>query len=204
MNLRLYEVDNDYVGELYRRDSKVEYHHGQHDRPYLGIVLDINKTKYFVPFSSPKAKHERMEDNYTFVKLMKRDNKILSVLNINNMIPVPKGKYRAIDFKTIKEQHYKYLLQDEYRAVRHKGIQIIRNARVVHKFVCEEPEKHPRMVKLSCDFLKLEKYCQQVQQQEEAKRSARVQEQLSNFVKENPDIKQPENKQEQKDQPRLN
>ena len=50
MNLRLYEVDNDYVGELYRRDSKVEYHHGQHDRPYLGIVLDINKTKYFVLF----------------------------------------------------------------------------------------------------------------------------------------------------------
>lgn len=34
--------------------------------------------------------------------------------------------------------------------------------------------------------------------------SDKVQEQLKEFAEQNPDIKQPENKQEQKDQPRLN
>ncbi|BDR59139.1 hypothetical protein XA3_15800 [Xylocopilactobacillus apicola] len=61
MDLEIYSVDSDYVDSLNQIDPKVEYHHGDNDRPYIGIVLQINSLNYFVPLSSPKNKHHKMK-----------------------------------------------------------------------------------------------------------------------------------------------
>ncbi|AZA22556.1 hypothetical protein DM473_09915 [Lactobacillus helveticus] len=39
---------------------------------------------------------------------------------------------------------------------------IIKNAKLIHKFICYEPERHKNINKFCCDFNKLEKYCRKI------------------------------------------
>lgn len=65
---------------------------------------------YFAPLSSFKPKHKKMREGVDFIKI-----KDYSVININNMIPVPEGCYRLVDVNGEKDSHYKNLLQAEAR-----------------------------------------------------------------------------------------
>lgn len=158
MKLRLYNVNTDYVSQLHSIDPKVEYHHGEHDKPYLGIILKINDTNYFVPLSSPKQKHHHMSENITFKKIEKHGH-LFAVLNINNMIPVPLNVCKKIDIEDISDSHYKYLLNLEYFICRKKKKDIMKSARILHKCICDEPESHEAMVRYCCNFIALEQYC---------------------------------------------
>lgn len=62
---------------------------GSFGRKYIGIVLEINGLSYFAPLSSFKQKHKKMKEGVDFIKI--RD---YAVININNMIPVPKALCR--------------------------------------------------------------------------------------------------------------
>ncbi len=145
MEFRLYNIDTDYVNQLHSIDKKVEYHHGEHDKPYLGIILEINGTNYFVPLSSPKPKHNRMSENITFKKIEK-DGHLFAVLNINNMIPVPLNLCKEIDIDNISDTYYKHLLNQEYFICKRKKRDIMKSAGIVHKCICEEPESHEKML----------------------------------------------------------
>lgn len=159
MELYLYQIDVDYVEALHRLDSRVEYHHGEHDKPYVGIILKINNIDYFVPLSSPKRKHDRMNENPTFMKIKQNNGRLLAVLNLNNMIPVPKDHYSIINFEELSDQNYKNLLDEEYQIIKQRKSMILRNARLVHRFVVDEPESHARMLRYCCDFSILENFC---------------------------------------------
>lgn len=62
----------------------------QNERKY--IVFQINDLKYFAPLSSFKEKHKKMSDSIDFIKI-----KNYAVINLNNMFPVPEGKYTYVD-----------------------------------------------------------------------------------------------------------
>ena len=47
--------------------------------------MEINGFYYFAPLSSFKSKHKKMKESVDFIKI-----KDYEVININNMIPVPK------------------------------------------------------------------------------------------------------------------
>lgn len=49
-------------------DNKVEYHHGEHNKPYLGIIMTINSINYFVPLSF--SKHKSMHKSLTLINNM--------------------------------------------------------------------------------------------------------------------------------------
>lgn len=158
--LGLYNIRSSYVDRLHNLDYRVEKHHGNHNKPYLGIILEINNIHYFVPLSSPKPKHKHMYESLTFVKITNK-SRLLSVLNINNMIPVPEGFYQKIDIDKISDQKYKDLLNMEVNDCRRKSQRIIKNTKLIHKFICYEPEKHKKISRFCCDFNKLEEYCRQ-------------------------------------------
>lgn len=158
MNFRLYYVDSDYVRQLHNVDYRVEYHHGKHDKPYLGIILIINSINYFVPLSSPKPKHEKMNENISFKKISNKHS-LLAVLNINNMIPVPTFLCNEINIDEIEDNKYKNLLNQEIFICKKRQNEIKKSAGLIHKFICKEPEKHKAMTKYCCDFSALEDYC---------------------------------------------
>ena len=78
------------------------------ERPLIGIVLEVDNKKYFVPLSSPKEKHKLMKENLDIVKIKKGE---LGIINLNNMIPViDDKKYKS---ESEKERKYFRLLQEQ-------------------------------------------------------------------------------------------
>lgn len=55
--LKWYIVDKEYVNYLKKYDNKVEnITYNARLKPYIGIIISINKFNYYVPISSAKEK----------------------------------------------------------------------------------------------------------------------------------------------------
>lgn len=159
-----YIVKKEYIEYLHKYDEKVEnIDYKEKVKPYIGIILKINNYNYYVPISSAKQKHYKMNNQIDLYKV-KRKEKILGVLNINNMIPIredciEKLKYNEIDkhrkFKSSYEkQQYIELLEIELKLINKKQTEIMENARKLYDLVIKYPMS--KLAKRSCDFKKLE------------------------------------------------
>ncbi|MDE5719073.1 MAG: type III toxin-antitoxin system ToxN/AbiQ family toxin [Lachnospiraceae bacterium] len=73
---------------------------GSSGRKYIGIVFEINKLSYFAPMFSFRSKHKKMKEGVDFVKIQD-----YAVININNMISVPKGQLIELDINAEKDPH---------------------------------------------------------------------------------------------------
>lgn len=68
-----------------------------------------------------------MKESVDFIKI-----KDYAVLNINNMIPVPKEQLIELDINAEKDPHYKFLLQAESREINRQKNRIRKNAKIVY------------------------------------------------------------------------
>ena len=109
-SLKLYTVDDDYIGFLRQKEEKVMYNKS-HSRPYVGVVFTINELNYFVPLTSPKTKHISMGNDIDFRKIAKGK---YGAINFNKMIPVPDDCLMLIDLDTA-EPPYKYVLWNQLK-----------------------------------------------------------------------------------------
>ena len=103
---KLYNVNMKYIRNLHNVDDNVPSvspQIGKQARPFLGIIVLINGSKFCIPFTSNSAKKnknfETMRENITFRKIYNKDGKILAALNLNNMIPVREEYVTEIDLK---------------------------------------------------------------------------------------------------------
>lgn len=156
MNLKLYEVNSDYISylsqfapHLFLNKQKEQ----SNERKYIGIILEVNNFQYFAPLSSFKPKHQKMHDSVDFIKV-----KDYAVININNMFPVPQGEYSYVDIKSEVNPSYKALLQAEYRAIKVQQNRITKNASIVYQHKSEKGNSTP-LAKRCNDFPSLEKAC---------------------------------------------
>ena len=157
-SLKLYTVDDDYIGFLRQKEEKVMYNKS-HSRPYVGVVFTINEFNYFVPLTSPKTKHISMGNDIDFRKIAKGK---YGAINFNKMIPVPDDCLMLIDLDTA-EPPYKYVLWNQLKNVK-KDKDIICNTAKELYWVCTKPvdelTPHEQAVKeRCCDFLLLEELC---------------------------------------------
>lgn len=162
MELKIYKVDKNYIDQLHNNvDSKVEFHHGAKQKPYLGIILKIQNFNYFVPFSSPKNKHAQMEENLSLIKLYDPDNQnnLLAVLNINNMIPIPPKCFSVMDFSKITDIRYKTLLEKEYEVCKIKRDTIKNNAKRLYSICTSNSTAYRGLKNMSVNFKNLEAFC---------------------------------------------
>ena len=118
---KLYTVNIKYIRNLHNVDSNVPSvspQIGKQHRPFLGIIVLINGSKFCIPFTSNSSKKnknfESMRENITFRKIRDKDGAILAALNLNNMIPVRKEYISEIDLKvhstdTTELRHWKKL-----------------------------------------------------------------------------------------------
>ncbi len=151
-----YVVDKEYINYLKQFD------------PHVGILLTIGRFNYYVPISSAKPKHSKMSNSLDFHKLQDNTTKYLyTVLNINNMIPVPDEcitqlKYNHIEefrsFVNEKEKtDYIYLLQKE-KALIDQAQDILQNkAMKLYKKCISKPDSS--LATRCCDFMILEEKC---------------------------------------------
>ncbi|MCR5226209.1 MAG: type III toxin-antitoxin system ToxN/AbiQ family toxin [Eubacterium sp.] len=154
VRLKIYEVKSEYVQYLSKYHEHLFYDKkGSNKRKYIGIILEIDNYKYFAPLSSFKEKHRKIKEGVDFIKI-----KDYAVININNMIPVPKSAYYCPDINLEKDPHYRYLLQAESREINRQKNRILKNAQIVYS----HKKKHGSstlLAKRTNDFDVLEKLC---------------------------------------------
>lgn len=162
--LKWYIVDKEYVNYLQKFDKRVEnIDYNAKIKPYLGILITINEFNYYVPISSTKEKHYKIKEGMDFIKIM-QDDRIIGVLNLNNMIPildtnVKALKYRDIenyrDFANSKEKTlYISFLSFELGLINDKIEKIKKNAVKLYNEKINNPNSN--VSKRCCDFKLLE------------------------------------------------
>ena len=162
--LKWYIANKDYVNYLKDFDSKVEnINYDKKLKPYIGILITINEFDYYVPISSAKEKHYKIKEGMDFIKI-KQGDKIIGVLNLNNMIPIyennaKKLKYKEIeqyrDFSSDKEKSlYISFLSLELKLINNKIERIKSNALKLYKEKINNPNSN--ISKRCCDFKILE------------------------------------------------
>lgn len=103
---KLYNINMKYIRNLHNVDDNVPSVSPQISkqfRPFLGIVVLINGSKFCIPLTSNSGKKnknfESMRENITFRKIRDKNGKVLAALNLNNMIPVHDEYVTEIDLK---------------------------------------------------------------------------------------------------------
>lgn len=162
-----YIADNQYIHALRQIDSKVQsVYTGTTTKPYIGILFSVQGYNYYVPVSSPKPKHDTMSEALDFFKFYDRRGRLICVLNLNNMIPIPdwcveRLSYdhldRYIAFPSDKERSaYLNLLLNELHEINKKQARICASAAELRLRCQMFPES--RLAKRSCCFEKLEAF----------------------------------------------
>lgn len=163
--LKWYIADKEYVNYLRKFDDKVEnIDYSTKLKPYIGILITINDFNYYVPISSAKEKHYTIKEGMDFVKIM-QDDKIIGVLNLNNMIPISDNNVKALKYKDIEEyrefvsdkekKSYIAFLSFELDLINDKIEKIKKNAMKLYNEKINNPESN--VSKRCCDFKLLEK-----------------------------------------------
>ena len=170
--LDFYHIDLKYVRDLAKRDGNVlsvSPQRGKESRPFLGVVVLISGHKYCIPLTSPKEKFRR-KSAVDFIKIFdnkQRDSqgqqKLIGVLNINNMIPVKDDLIHKVDIRIHKKdrpeiRRKKHLMQNQLRWCRDNSKTIVSRANKVYGLVVNQSEKNRNLVRRSVDFEKAEQF----------------------------------------------
>lgn len=170
--LNFYGIDLKYIRNLSKTDDNVmsvSPQIGKENRPFVGVVVLQNGKNYCIPLTSPKNKFRTMKSQIDFIKvydLKQKDNsnnqKLIGVLNINNMIPVDnsvifKMNLSVYNTDNAQTRHYKELMQNQLKWCRKNYDVILNRANKVYRLVTETPDKNKNPVRRSCNFKKLEK-----------------------------------------------
>ncbi|MCM1253514.1 MAG: type III toxin-antitoxin system ToxN/AbiQ family toxin [Clostridium sp.] len=113
----------------------------------------MNGFSYFAPLSSFKPKHKKMKESVDFIKI-----KDYAVINLYNMVPVPKEQLIELDINAEKNPHYKFLLQAESREINRQKKRIRKNAEIVYNHKKRNRDS-TRLAKRTNNFEMLEKKC---------------------------------------------
>lgn len=160
---KLYKLDIKYIRNLARHDKNilsVSPQISKENRPFLGIILILDTHKYCIPLSSPKPKHHNMRNRADFTKIYD-GNKIIGVLNFNNMIPVTDSVISEINLKilpndTPQTKYYKKLLQKELDWCQKHETDIVNKANLLYNKFSSNSLFSARC----CNFLLLEQLSQ--------------------------------------------
>ncbi len=161
--MRWYSIDESYITHLRRIESRVPFIDYGSDKfkPFFGKLFEIGDLVYVTQVSSPKGRHYKMTENIDFYKLY-RGKKLLSVVNLNYMFPVPKAFLKEVNYGELdnllvfdsKESKAFYigLLKSELREIKKKEINL--RAEELYAFRYVHPED--KVSKRCFDFKALE------------------------------------------------
>lgn len=166
---KLYNVKAKYIRNLHNVDDNVlsvSPQTGKQDRPFLGIVLLVNGSKFCIPLTSNSSKKtkkfESMRENITFRKIRDKNGKVLAALNLNNMIPVRDEYITEIDLKIHSKDHpelvrWKKLCMKELNWCQSNQNEIERLANELYRIYSSNEPFGKR--KICLNFPALEKEC---------------------------------------------
>ena len=150
--LKFYTVDERYIEYLSKFDNHVSWNKEQ-KRPYIGVVLKIEKFLYFAPLYSYKEKYDKYKENPSFMRVTDRKEKYISIIRFAEMIPVPEDAIKLLDFEARGEK-YKNLLQTEIDFINDNKNIVYTKANKIYRNVTKI--KIQFFQQISCNFKLLE------------------------------------------------
>ena len=115
---------------------------GKETRPFVGIVIICGIQKYCIPLSSPKPKHKSMKNDVDFMKILDGE-KLIGVLNFNNMIPVDESCIIPLDLRITERddaatKKYKKMAAKQLNWCQHNQESIVKKANKLYMMVQSE------------------------------------------------------------------
>ncbi len=156
-----YKINKDYIDYLKGYESNernitfvpnTQYRQG-HEKFFYGIALQVNGNDYYVPVS-----HKRNKEDHSFVILDNNGN-FVATLQFRFMIPVPKSEVKYLTFEDIKEDAYREFVTQEWKYCA-RNYEIVMN-QALHTYTQVNAGYNYGLVNNSCNFLLLEKACQE-------------------------------------------
>ena len=178
--LNLYFLNMKYIRDLHHADDRIQSVSPQihkSNRPFVGIIVICNNQKYCVPLDSAKEKHKTQKNDVDFSRIYDGD-KLISVLNFNNMIPVDDKFISKIDLRpyqndSIEQAKYKKLCIKEIEWCRRNQAAIIKKANKLYYLV--QKTNCSVFLKRRCnDFKKLEKVLDNLLNKQDKKSNANI------------------------------
>lgn len=161
--LSLYQIDMKYVRDLSKVDDNIMSVSPQIEkekRPFIGIIIVCEQKQYCIPLSSPKPKHHKMKNDVDFTKIYDRD-KLIGVLNFNNMVPVSDTVLKYVNIKknnvdTPEKARFKKLAEKQLDWCQQNQDAIVKKANKLYQMITQTPEKNRNLTRRCCNFKKLE------------------------------------------------
>ena len=171
-NFKFIRVKSDYINFLLRYDNKIQYNDnllGKENKPFLGVLFNINGQNYYVPLSSANKKKKLIDMHKRYKKTNKKvidiffiedkNGKLLSILNLNNMIPIAKNSIVELNIKSDKDAS---LLQKEFQFCNKHKRELRERAKKLYSIV--KNHTNERIEKRCCNFLLLEVKCKEYEE----------------------------------------
>ncbi len=182
--MRLYLVNTEYIDFL-RGDPKLhnvfdnKEREGSFKRKYIGIVLNIEEYKYYVPLSSPKdtdykvinGKKTIRKSIIPIIRIVVKDkngnDELKGTIKFCSMIPVPDTVISPYNFLEERDDSYRILVQKEYDFIKTNKEKIFRHASVLYNQKTKEKSlfigdnKKPGYLSNTVDFIYAEQKCNQ-------------------------------------------
>ena len=144
-----------YVRDLHNADDRVQSISPQihkSNRPFVGIVVVCEDHMYCVPLDHPKAKHYKMKNDVDFTRIFDGE-KLMGVMNFNNMIPVLDEVLIEIYIANIQDVKYRRLLQNQYNFIKADEKGILKTAENLRNLIIQdesEISEYDKIIKLRC------------------------------------------------------
>ena len=170
--MQLYSVSDEYINFLKSKFPKVYSNKEDtrvHTRKYLGVVIEIDAHKYYIPLSSPKEKHDYIiidgkktirKDSLIVMRIVSgtgENKELKGTLQIGTMIPVPNAAIKLYDVDNEPDRAYKDLVNEEIIYIRKHEKAIIRNAKILYSK--RKAGEENRVVQNCLDFIAIEAEC---------------------------------------------
>ena len=160
--LQLYSMDMKYVRDLHNADDRVQSVSPQihkSNRPFVGIVVVFESHMYCIPLDHPKEKHYKIKNDVDFTRIFDGD-RIIGVLNFNNMIPVDETVVKKLDVKVSNkdndsEKADKKLCAKELDWIQKNQEAIVKKANKLYRMITTA-EANDLLRRRCVDFKKLE------------------------------------------------
>lgn len=132
---------------------------GKETRPFVGIVIVCGVQKYCIPLSSPKPKHKSMKNDVDFMKIWDGE-KLIGVLNFNNMIPVDESCILPLNLRITEKddsaiRNYKKMAVKQLDWCQRNQDAIVKKANKLYTLL-QSDRVSSILKKRCCNFKKLE------------------------------------------------
>ena len=161
-------IDDNYLNYLRRIEGRIPLTNYGSDKmkPFFGSLFEVDNLIYVTQVSSPKPRHATMKNSIDFHKYYFK-NRLVGVVNLNYMFPVPKPYindliYSQIDkYKTFPSEKakYDYIRFLKLQLAEIQQLNIEKDALKLYNMKYDKPNSP--LSKRCFDFKQLEEYAKQ-------------------------------------------